>query len=301
MEFALLAFVAAFLLTSSLGTLIFYRHSALRKRRLREVISSPDEGGSRMAPARETVAKLVKPFQQVVPRSEEDISTVHKRLCRAGFREKSYVNLFYGSKVLVPGTLCILAAATQIYTLNPLFIFILATALGFLVPDFWLSSRIKARQTALRLGLPDALDLIIICVEAGLSMDKATMRTSEELRISQPAMADELNLVYLEQRAGCARADAWKRFAERTGVESIHAMTAILIQADKFGTGVGKTLRIHSETLRTTRRQDAEEQAAKTAAKLVFPLVLFIFPSLFAVTLGPSVIVMMKSFKQYFG
>jgi tight adherence protein C len=173
--------------------------------------------------------------------------------------------------------------------------------MGFLIPDFWLGNRVTARQTAIRLGLPDALDLIVICVEAGFSMDKATMRTAEELRISQPAIADELNLVYLEQKAGCPRAEAWRRFADRTGVDAIQTLTAMLIQADKYGSSVGKTLRVHSETLRTTRRQDAEEQAAKTAAKLVFPLVLFIFPSLFAVTLGPSVIVMMQGFAKFFG
>lgn len=151
----------------------------------------------------------------------------------------------------------------------------------------------------LALGLPEALDLIVICIEAGLSLDKAVLRAAEELRLSQPDISDELNLVCLEQRAGRPRADAWKTLAERTDVETIRSLTVILIQADKFGSSVGKTLRAHSESLRVRRRQDAEEKAAQTTVKLVFPLVLCIFPSLFVVTLGPSMIVMFEGFAKF--
>jgi tight adherence protein C len=131
-------------------------------------------------------------------------------------------------------------------------------------------------------------------------MDRATMRASEEMRGSQPAIADELNLVYLEQRAGRPRAEAWKHLAERTEVDTIRSMTSILIQADKFGTSIGKTLRVYSETLRIRRRQEVEELAAKTTVKLVFPLVLLIFPSLFLVILGPSMILIMEGFSEFF-
>jgi tight adherence protein C len=126
------------------------------------------------------------------------------------------------------------------------------------------------------------------------------MRTGEELRLSHPDLADEMGLVNLEQRAGRPRADAWNRCAERTGVDTVRSLAALLIQADKFGTSVGKALRAHSESLRTRRRQDAEEKAATTTVKLVFPLVLFIFPSLFVVTLGPSMIIMFDAFDQFF-
>ncbi len=281
---------------------MFYRQTALR--RLAQVVTRPTDDlllRSISQPPGMKIAKLVKPFENVVPRSKEDVSTLQKRLGLAGYREKTYVNVFYSGKVLVPGTLCLIATVTGAYQYNPFFVFAMAGGLGFLIPDFWLSNRIKARQNAIRLGLPEALDLIIICVEAGLSMDKATMRTAEELRISQPAIADELNLVYLEQRAGRPRSEAWKHFGERTGVDSVRSLASILIQADKFGTGIGKTLRAHSESLRTRRRQDAEEQAAKTTVKLVFPLVLFIFPSLFVVTLGPSMITMIEGFAKYLG
>lgn len=299
MVLALLAFLAAFLLMSSLGILLFYRQKVLR--RLSQAVSRA--GGTNILRSIVTpgskIEKFVKPFQKILPRSPAEVSTVQKRLARAGYREKPYINVFYGSKVLVPALLCIIATVTQVYTYAPLFVYALAAGLGFLAPDLWLSNRISARQMKLRLGLPEALDLIVICVEAGLSMDKATMRTAEELRISQPEIADELNLVYLEQRAGRPRAEAWKHIGERTDVESIRSLASILIQADKFGTSIGKTLRAHSETLRTRRRQDAEEQAAKTTVKLVFPLVLFIFPSLFVVTIGPSMIIMFEGFKEF--
>ncbi len=300
MQLAIFAFLAAFLLMASVGFLLFYRQTTLR--RLSQVVSRADDTSvlRSLAPAPGSrLEKLVKPFQEIVPRNSADVSTVQKRLARAGYREPSYINIFYSSKVLVPMALCVVATVTQLYAYSPLFMYALAAGLGYLAPDFWLNNRISARKMKLSLGLPEALDLLVICVEAGLSVDKATMRTAEELRISQPAIADEMNLVYLEQRAGRPRAEAWKNFGERTDVDTIRSLASILIQADKFGTSVGKTLRTHAEALRTRRRQDAEEKAAKTTVKLTFPLVLFIFPSLFVVTLGPSMIVMLEGFEKY--
>jgi tight adherence protein C len=301
MGLALLVFLSVFVLTSSVGVLTFYRKASLR--RLSQMVTPVAENLllRSIEPTTQSsrIEKLFRPFEKVVPRSSEDVLTLQKRLTRAGYREKSYFSIFYSSKVLVPATLCLLVTVTRAFIFNPLFMYGLAVGLGFLAPDFWLGNRMKARQRNLRLGLPEALDLIVICVEAGLSMDKATMRTAEELRISQPEIADELNLVYLEQRAGRPRAEAWKHFGERTGVDTICSLASILIQADKFGSSIGKTLRSHSEMLRSKRRQDAEEMAAKTPVKLVFPLVLFIFPSLFVVTLGPSIISMLEGFAKY--
>ncbi len=202
--------------------------------------------------------------------------------------------------MLVPAALCGAITVTGVWEYIGLFSYVVALGLGFLVPDFWLGNRIKARQTNVRLGLPDALDLIIVCVEAGLGMDRAIQRSTEELRLCQPEIADELALVSLEQRAGRSRADAWKNFAERTGVDSVRALASILIQADRFGTSVGKTLRAHADTLRTRRRQDAEELAAKMTVKLIFPLVVFIFPALFVVTLGPSLVNIMTRMDELF-
>jgi len=298
---ALIAFVAAFLFITGLGSLLLLRKKQSRKFS-RTVSPAVDADLLRgVAPSLGSrIEKLLKPFHQLLPRNSQEVSTIQRRLARAGYRETSWVNVFYSARLVVPGLLCVLATVTGLYEYYPLFVYGLAAGLGFLVPDYWVSSRISERQMKLRLGLPDALDLIVICVEAGLTMDRATMRASEEMRGSQPAIADELNLVYLEQRAGRPRAEAWKHLAERTEVDTIRSMTSILIQADKFGTSIGKTLRVYSETLRIRRRQEVEELAAKTTVKLVFPLVLLIFPSLFLVILGPSMILIMEGFSEFF-
>jgi tight adherence protein C len=242
---------------------------------------------------------MVEQFERVVPKSNAEISVVRQRLIRAGYRSDSAVNLFYGAKVLVPILLCLLAAVTGIGHYSPFFAYLVAIGLGFLLPDFWLGNRISARQARIRLGLPDVLDLLVICVEAGLSLDQAVARTAEELSLAHPAICDELAIVVLEQRAGCPRADAWRHLAERTNVENVRNLVSVLIQSEKFGTSIAKTLRVHSDTLRTQRRQKVEEQAAKTTVKLVFPLVFFIFPSLFLVTLGPAAISVMEGFQRY--
>jgi tight adherence protein C len=161
-----------------------------------------------------------------------------------------------------------------------------------------LGRKIKARQKRIRRGLPDVLDLLVICTEAGLSLDQATARTASELSKAQPDLCDELGIVVLEQRAGRARADSWKQMADRTGVDSLRNLVSMLVQSEQFGTSIAKTMRTHADTLRTQRIQAVEEQAAKTSVKLVFPLVFFIFPALFIVTLGPAAILMMESFKQ---
>jgi tight adherence protein C len=224
---------------------------------------------------------------------------LRQRLIRAGYRSDSTVTLFRGAKIVIPLVLCVLAFTTGAGSYSPFFVYLMALGLGYLVPDFWLGNRIAARQARIRRGLPDVLDLLVICIEAGLSLDQAVARTAHELNLAQPAICDELGIVVLEQRAGCPRADAWKHFAERTNVDSVRNLVSVLVQSEKFGTSIAKTLRVHSDTLRTQRRQRVEEQAAKTTVKLVFPLVLFIFPSLFLVTLGPAAITIMDSFDKY--
>jgi tight adherence protein C len=169
------------------------------------------------------------------------------------------------------------------------------------VPDFWLGRRIKKRQSKIRRGLPDVLDLLVICIEAGLSLDQGTARAAVELAKAQPELSDELTVVVLEQRAGRPRSETWKHIAERTGVDSVRNLVSMLVQSEQFGTSIAKTLRIHSDTLRTQRVQQVEEAAAKTTIKLIFPLVFFIFPSLFLVVLGPAVILMIESFSNTFG
>jgi tight adherence protein C len=300
MGFAAATFIVVFLLAASGGLLLFYREAMIQ--RISAVVSPQQKHGSFRDTIEQTgvsLSNMVEQFERVVPKSNMEISVVRQRLIRAGYRSDSAVNLFYGAKVLVPILLCVLAFTTGLGHYSPFFAYLVAIGLGFLLPDFWLGNRISARQARIRLGLPDVLDLLVICVEAGLSLDQATVRTSEELSLAHPAICDELAIVVLEQRAGCPRADSWRHFAERTNVENVRNLVSVLIQSEKFGTSIAKTLRVHSDTLRTQRRQRVEEQAAKTTVKLVFPLVFFIFPSLFLVTLGPAVIRVMEGFQKY--
>jgi tight adherence protein C len=301
MGVGLLSFIAVFTLIAAIGLLIFYRETL--QARISSVINPQVKQRSLKATIKDTrsaLGSVVERFERVVPRSEAEVGQVHQRLIRAGYREDNALKFYYSAKVLVPLFLCALATVTGATKFNPIFVYIACCGLGFLVPDFWLGRMISRRQYQIRKGLPDVLDLLVICVEAGLSLDQATARTAEELHGSQPVMSDELGMVALEQRAGAVRSDAWKHLAERTGVDSIRNLVSMLIQSEQFGTSVAKTLRVHSDTLRTKRVQEIEEKAAKLSVKLIFPLAFFIFPSLFLITLGPAMLIMMDSFKGLF-
>ena len=301
MGFAAFTFLVIFLLIASGGLILFYREAMLQ--RISAVVTprAKQTGGLfGSLQRRVSVGGLVQQFQRVLPRSQAEVSVTQQRLIRAGYRNDSTVNVFYGAKVLVPLALCLLVAVSGLSSYNPLLAYALALGLGFLAPDFWLGRKIAKRQARIRLGLPDVLDLLVICMEAGQSLDQATARTAQELSRAQPQVSDELGVVVLEQRAGRPRADAWRHFAERTAVDSVRNLVSVLVQAEQFGTSIAKTLRIHSDTLRVQRRQKIEEQAAKTTVKLVFPLVFFIFPSIFLVTLGPAFIIIQESFKTTF-
>jgi tight adherence protein C len=301
MGVAVLAFVVIFILIGSAGLLLFYREAMVQ--RLSGLVTPGRKKASFLGLLQQRGISLgnnmMGQFERLVPRSQSELSVVQRRLVRAGYRNETTVTFFYGAKILVPLCLCLIAATTGLAHSAGLFVYALAVGLGFLAPDFWLGRQIASRQAKIRRGLPDVLDLMIICIEAGQSLDQATVRTAEELRVAQPAISDELGVVVLEQRAGRARTDAWRQFAERTAVDTVRNLVSVLVQSEKFGTSIAKTLRVHSDTLRTQRRQKVEEQAAKTTVKLVFPLVLFIFPSLFVVTLGPSIIVIQESFKTF--
>lgn len=300
MGFAVVAFLVIFLLIASGGLLLFYREAMIQ--RISAVITPHKKQGGLLNTIQQTgvsLGAMVKPIERLLPRSQAETSVMQQRLISAGYRQESAMKNLYSAKVVLPLALCLLAMVTGIANYNPFFVYAMALGLGFLGPDFWLGRRIASRQAAIRRGLPDVLDLLVICIEAGLSLDQATARTAEELRLAQPAISDELGVVALEQRAGRPRADAWRHLGERTGVDSVRNLASVLIQSEKFGTSIGKTLRVHSDTLRTQRRQKVEEQAAKTTVKLIFPLVFFIFPSLFVVTLGPAMIIMSESFKKY--
>ena len=298
MGFAIFAFCGVFLMIVSGGLLLFYREEMLQ--RISDAINPQPKEKSLLTAIQQTglsIGGVIEHFENVLPKSQAEVSIVLQRLQHAGFRDESAVKIFYGSKVLVPLLFCILVLVSGLGDMGGFFVYLIAAALGFLAPDFWLGRRIKKRQSKIRRGLPDVLDLLVICIEAGLSLDHATARTAVELKNAQPEVCDELNIVVLEQRAGRPRTDAWKHMAERTDVDCVRNLVTMLVQAEQFGTSVAKTLRIHSDTLRTQRVQAVEEAAAKTTIKLLFPLVLFIFPSLFVVVLGPALLSIMDSFK----
>jgi tight adherence protein C len=299
MGFAIFTFCVIFLLIASGGLLLFYREAILQ--RISEAINPQPKKRTFLNAIQQTgssIGGVMEQLEHVLPKSEAEVSVVKHRLTRAGYRGESAVGIFYGCKVLVPLLLCVLAAATRATdVVNPFFLYASALGLGFLAPDFWLGKQISARQKRLQRGLPDVLDFLVICIEAGQSLDQATARTAQELKKALPDLCDEFGILLLEQRAGRPRSDAWKHLAERTGVESLRNLVSMVTQSEQFGTSIARTLRVHSDSMRTQRVQAVEEQASKTSIKLVFPLVLFIFPALFLVTIGPAVILMMESFK----
>jgi tight adherence protein C len=301
MGLVIISFVVVFLLIASGALLVFYRDAL--PQRIAEAINPRKKKRNVVDAIRESglsIGGVVEHFEHVLPKSQAEVSVVLQRLTRAGYRNESAVRVFYGYKVFVPLALAAIALVSGLAKLSPFFVYACCLGLGFLLPDFWLGRKIKTRQKKMERGLPDVLDLLIICIEAGLSLDQATARTAEELKKAQPELCDEFGILVLEQRAGRARSEAWKHLSERTGVDSIRNLVSVLVQSEQFGTSVAKTLRVHSDTMRAKRIQQIEEMAAKTSVKLVFPLVFFIFPALFLVTLGPAVILMMESFKTFF-
>jgi len=245
---------------------------------------------------KEKVQRVLTDVGRLVPGTPKQVSHVQRLMIRAGYRKPEAVMVMRGVKLVVPVGLLALVYFTGVYQENPFFILAFAAVGGYLLPEFWLSRQVSKRQHIIRLALPDALDLLVICVEAGLGLDQSILRVSQELRVAHPELCEELDLVTAEIRVGKGRIESLRELANRTGVDDIKALVAMLIQTDRFGTSVAKSLRTHSEDLRTKRRQRAEEMAAKTTVKMVPPLVFFIFPALFVVILGPAVIMLYRQF-----
>ena len=230
-----------------------------------------------------------------MPKSREKQSRMRHSLGRAGIYSPSAFRVMTGFKVilLVTG----LAGGYLIGTVldNLLLYWPLGGIAGYLAPQLWLRTKINANQRALTYGLADALDLMVVCVEAGLTVDAAMQRVGGEMGLAHPAIAREFGIAHMETRVGVSRADALRNMGQRTGCAGIQSLVAMLVQADRFGTSIAQALRVHAETLRTTRQNLAEELAAKASVKISFPLVLFIFPSTFIVLCGPVILDLMKS------
>jgi tight adherence protein C len=243
---------------------------------------------------------LAKPF--VVLRklvSAEPSPAIVRRLMLAGYRKPAHADIFLGARFAVP----VLAALAVSFLIeeNIILFLMMALVLGFFAPDFWLSRAIQKRREQIKLSLPDGLDMLAVCMEAGLGLDQAIVRIGTEFRISHRQLSEEFLQVNFEQRAGVPRLAAWKSFSDRVDIESARSFVAMLIQTDRFGTPISKSLGAFSDALRTQRRQKAEEMAAKTTVKLVPPLVFFIFPSMGIVTVGPAVVTLMKNMAHLVG
>ena len=242
---------------------------------------------------KERLEQALDPLSKAIPLSPSEVSRTRKWLIQAGYREERHLTMYVGSRVALAVLGMALVVAATGFSSLPLIVSV--GALGFFLPRFALKRMIRDRQQRIRLALPDALDLTVICVEAGLALDQAMMRVGEDLHHAHPELSDEFHLVNLEMRAGKPRAEALRNLVDRTGVDDIRALVATLVQTDRFGTSVATALRVHSDSLRTERRQRAEEQAAKTTIKMVIPLVIFVLPSIIFVTLGPAVIQLFRT------
>src|SRR5262249_39425200 len=251
-----------------------------------------------------TMAKILRPFAIVLarPSRTEELSRARLNLVRGGYRGENALEIFLGLKLFLAPLFTILFLEVNTHLATPLespinvVIAIWICAVTYFAPNFWLNGRIKERQRNIERALPDAMDLLVTCVESGLGLDAAMSRVSQEMGLSSPLLSEELNQTFLEIQAGVPRADSFRKLAERTGVEDLRSLSAMLIQTDIFGTSVARPLRIHSEGMRIKRMQRAEEKAAMVSVKMTIPLVLCILPSLIAVVMGPAIVMIMKSF-----
>lgn len=240
----------------------------------------------------ESFINLTKPLAKLsLPEEGWEESPMRIRFINAGWRKKTAPALYYASKTLLALLLPLITYLALRHGGSNLFVWtVAAAAIGYYTPGMWLSHKLKARQREIFETFPDALDLMTVCVEAGLAMDAALARVAQEIGLKSEILAEELQLVTLELRAGSSKDKALRNLALRTGVDDVDALVTLLIQAERFGTSIGASLRVQSDQLRVKRRQRAEETAAKIALKLLFPLIFFIFPSLMVVLMGPAIL-----------
>lgn len=257
---------------------------------------------------RERLASVLEAFgDRVGSKRKSDLSKTRQWLVYAGFRHPNAISIFLAVRVLLTAALGVagflgLAVLSQTIGFNlpaPTLWLItgLLVLLGWMIPFFYVEGRVKSRQLAIGKALPDTLDLLVVCVEAGLGLNQAMVRVADEIDRISPEMGDELTVVNLEIRAGTPRDEALRRLGQRTGVDDVRSLTSMLLQTDRFGTSIADALRVHADTLRSKRMQRAEEAAAKTTVKMLFPLIFFIFPAIFVVLVGPAVFL----FRDFFG
>jgi tight adherence protein C len=285
----LLAFAFGTLLVTAMAYLLLANRSVAIDQRLREVVGAQDAPPQEQNTQSDQIAAFLSRLGERIPKSPKELGKLRLRLVQAGYRRTDALAVFVGLRFAC-GLAMFALLATPIFMRPNVGLALVAMAIGYVVPGMVLARLAKKRQHRIRLSLADALDLMVVSVEAGLGLDQAMSRVAQELALAHPDLSGELRLVGLELLAGTARPDALRNLADRTGVDDLRSLVTMLIQTDKFGTSVANSLRVFSETLRTKRRQRAEEAAAKTGVKMVFPLVLCIFPAIWIVTIGPAAI-----------
>jgi tight adherence protein C len=288
----LLLFTAVFFLLDAMAG----RPAVLEERVRRRVEPEDEESVSTWHSLVDRMTRIFRPLGEVIPRSTEEMSRQERRLVQAGIRRRDSAIIFNGSKLALAILLLAVFAVTGRLQESPFLYIVLPVLIGAMVPDLLLAWKIRDRKERIQLGIPDALDLTVVCVEAGLGLDQSLMRIGQEIRNIHPDLSDELRLMNLEVNAGKSRAQSMRNLASRTEVDDLRALMAVLIQTDRFGTSVAQSLRVFSDSLRTKRRQRAEERAAKTTIKMIPPLVLFILPAMFIVVLAPAIITLVKEF-----
>lgn len=290
----LIALAVAILLGAALVSAPWLLRPSDEARRLLDVVTSnrPDRRTVRGKEiVMEKVLSVARSFRARLGLSEDE--KLRQRFVSAGLKGGGKLDVYFIARIMMP--VAGIIAGTFIPD-NTFFWCLALAALGYLLPDIWLTRAVKKRQKKIRKGIPDAIDLLVICVEAGLGLDQALLRVGQELEISYPELNEEFAQINLEQRAGKPRLDAWQGLADRTKLPEFIALVTMLQQTDRFGTPIVRALSRYSEEIRTERRHRAEEAAAKTKVKILFPLVLFIFPCLFIVLLGPAVLSIMRNF-----
>jgi len=255
------------------------------------------------SPAAPLLVALLRPLARLArPSRAEELSRLGLLLVRAGYRRPGALEIFLGAKVVLAPLLTLAFLEINGQLARPLLfpidvaVAVWICVVAFFAPNLWLRRKIAGRQLAIERALPDAVDLLVTCVEAGLGLDAAIGRVSDEIALAAPLVADELIQTSLEVQAGMTRAEAFRRLAERTGVEDLRSLSAMLIQTDAFGTSIARALRVHSEGMRTKRMQRAEERGAMVSVKMTVPLVLCILPSLIAVVMGPAIVTIVEAF-----
>ncbi len=298
--FAVCAFLMLMIVCTWAGYRFLYKPGRILKQLGTPVIADDKRRAVEQGdePQGSTIVSVLRQIGSRVPSSDVEMANLRGSLQRAGYRSEHAAPVFFGLRIVGVVVMLIVCLAVQRQMpenqMLKIMFMLSGCMAGWVLPRFFLEKKVKKRQEIMRLSLPDALDMLVVSVEAGLGLDQAIQHVARELALTHPQLSEELQMVTLEMRAGKRRAEAMRNFAERTGEPEISKLVAILIQNDRFGTSMGESLRNHSDFMRTRRKQDAEERAGKVGVKLVFPIFFFILPSMVIVSAGPGLLQVFK-------